>query len=71
MSAPQRNSNSDPDSGDEPTLDLENVPVYFTIDELAALDDFFNGSQEMSDDFYIPVGRKLLIAAVKAGLYDE
>lgn len=68
---PQENSNGEPDSSDAPTLDLERIPVYFDVDQLFALSEFFNGSQEMSDFFYDPIARKVFIAAVKAGLYDD
>lgn len=46
------------------------VPVYFTEVELKALDEFFNGDGTMEDTIYDPLGRKLLIAAAKAGLHD-
>lgn len=46
------------------------VPVYFTEVELAALNEFFNGDGTMEDTIYDPLGRKLLIAAAKAGLLE-
>ena len=47
------------------------VPLRFSAEELAALDDFFNGSGEMKDADYDPLARRFRYAAVKAGLYDE
>lgn len=46
------------------------VPVHFTEVELRALNEFFNGEGTMEDTIYDPLGRKILIAAAKAGLHD-
>lgn len=52
--------------------DERRVSVSFTEVELYALSEFFNSEDgDMSDLFYNPISRKLFVAAVKAGLYDE
>jgi len=52
----------------EPT---DKLLVPFTGEELYALAEFFGEDGTMSDDVYARVGRKFLIAAVKAGMYDQ
>lgn len=47
------------------------IPVLFTEVELYVLSEFLNGEGDMADVHYEPISRKLLIAAAKAGLYDE
>lgn len=52
--------------------DEQRVPVSFTEVELYALSEFFNSEEgEMSDLFYTSISKRLLVAAAKAGLYDE
>lgn len=65
MTAQPQNSNSDQASGEGHTLE-------FTPEELKALSDFFNDEwYSMPDFLYEPIGKKFLIAAAKAGLFDE
>lgn len=57
---------------EEMASDEQRVPVSFTEVELYALSEFFNSEDgEMSDLFYTSISKRLLVAAAKAGLYDE
>lgn len=51
--------------------DDRRVSVSFTEVELFQLSEFFNGEGTMDDSFYDPIAKKLLVAAAKAGLYNE
>jgi hypothetical protein len=58
--------------GEEMVQDERRVSVSFTEVELFQLSEFFNNDAEaLEDTFYVPISRKLFVAAAKAGLYDE
>lgn len=47
------------------------IPVYFTKAELFALSEFFGDDSTMEDETYNRLGKRFLVSAAKAGLYDE
>lgn len=52
--------------------ETKNVSVTLTEAELYSLSEFLNNENASMDDWlYDRIGRKVLVAAAKAGLYDE
>jgi hypothetical protein len=58
--------------GKEMDEDERRVSVSFTDVELFAISEFFNSEEgDLPEFLYARIGKKLLVAAAKAGLYDE
>lgn len=52
--------------------DERRVSLSFTEVELFAISEFFNAEDgDLPEFLYARIGKKLLVAAAKAGLYDE
>lgn len=52
-------------------VEVRRVSVLLTEVELYLLSEFFNGEGVMDSDLHDRIGRKVFIAAAKAGLYDD